>query len=72
MCCASPATQHPAVHHADEDCESGAASMYWVNDSPLLAYLGCARASWLQFLSDRNGRTEISKEKFLQSWCMCE
>ena len=24
-----PATQHPAVHHADEDCERDAA-LYWV------------------------------------------
>ena len=37
---ALPASEQPATHHADEDCPEGAATFYWVNDSPLMSYLG--------------------------------
>ena len=38
---ALPSSEQPASHHADENCEEGAATFYWVNDSPLMSYLGC-------------------------------
>ena len=34
-----PATVEPVTHIADDGCENSAA-LYWINDAPLLRYLG--------------------------------